>query len=208
MNAHDDWVCALAASEADGLLVSGGRDGRIKLGVASSFFGRSSSVMACFHGMLLRLPRDRYYDGRDLSAVLFDRSHHHHTSMLCFGAKVSEGAVRVGRWKVMLVGKAERVYDVDADPRERKDLSAHKGAPRNLTHGERYLLLRAGWKPSMPFVPPLKKAAKVLWKEWKDSRELEGHWITDAKPPGMHALSRDGRGGCKASPDPWETQWE
>ena len=55
-------------------------------------------------------------------------------------------------------------------------------------------------KPSMPFVPPLKKAAKVLWKEWKDSRELEGHWITDAKPPGMHALSRDGRGGCKASP--------
>ena len=148
----------------------------------------------------VRLPRDRYYDGRDLSAVLFDRSHHHHTSMLCFGAKVSEGAVRVGRWKVMLVGKAERVYDVDADPRERKDLSAHKGAPRNLTHGERYLLLRAGWKPSMPFVPPLKKAAKVLWKEWKDSRELEGHWITDAKPPGMHALSRDGRGGCKASP--------
>jgi len=30
-NAHEDWVCALCASAAAGLLVSGGRDGRIKL---------------------------------------------------------------------------------------------------------------------------------------------------------------------------------
>ena len=119
---------------------------------------------------------------------------------MCFGAKVSEGAARIGRWKVMHTGKGESVYDVDADPRELKDLGAHKGTPPNLTHGERYLLHRAGWKPSMPFVPPLKKAAKVLWKEWKDSREREGEWITDAKPPGMHALTRDGRGGCKNQP--------
>ena len=52
----------------------------------------------------VRLPRDRSYDGRDLSAVLFDGERHHHASLLCFGRGPGNSAARIGRWKVLAPG--------------------------------------------------------------------------------------------------------
>ena len=57
----------------------------------------------------VRLPRDRSYDGRDLSAVLFGRARHHHASLLCFGRGPGSSAARVGRWKVRGAGGDEGV---------------------------------------------------------------------------------------------------
>ena len=65
VNAHDDWVCALAASEADGLLVSGGRDGRIKLWGLASF---EDGAVGTLDGHSASVNRILFQDGAIVSA--------------------------------------------------------------------------------------------------------------------------------------------
>ena len=70
--------------------------GHVKAGHVSHALTSAMDLMPTFASLAgVQLPRDRVYDGRDLSAVLFEHSQHHHGALLCFGSKSS--AARIGR---------------------------------------------------------------------------------------------------------------
>ena len=70
--------------------------GRVAAGHVSRALASAMDLMPTFASLAgVRLPRDRVYDGRDLSAVLFERAPHHHETLLCFGSRIT--AARIGR---------------------------------------------------------------------------------------------------------------
>ena len=88
------------------------------------------------------------------------------------------------------------MFNLDADHGERHAINPQIRAT-NLTHSERHLLHTTGWKEGAPLVPALTKAAAALWVAFSASRKREGEWTSEVKVAGSHALTKDGRAGCK-----------
>jgi arylsulfatase A len=95
--------------------------GKIPDGMVCSEIGASIDILPTLAKITgAEVPTDRVIDGKDISALLFEPGAKSPHSELYYEYE----GVRKGKWKLVRLGNAFKLYDLDADLGETKDLSA------------------------------------------------------------------------------------